>query len=430
MTCWIAMEPGAVVVEHSHTNEQLGVVVEGSVTITAAGETREMLVGDAYVVPSDVVHHGVAGANGVLLVETFVPIREEYAKAWRAVAAGRVTAIAAARRVAASRRGLPQSGIGPDPPDHGRLSTRARVYGARRDRVRPIHDQPDAPADVRRGGAPPLRRVLCRARPPRGAVVVARAPQRPDRAADHRRHAADDALLPRAGDAAGAPHGLGPEVLPHRRHRRGRRREPLHLLLHARQLLGRRLLQAGIARLVVGVPDRGAGPPGRAALPDCPSRRRGRLRDLARRDRRARGADRHSLDDNWWGPVGPTGPERPRLRDLLRPRPGARLRRARLRPGLRLRALPRGLEQRLHGVLPGARTAPARRCPRQHVDTGMGLERLAMVMQGAQSIYDTDLYQAIIQRAAAPGRASPTASTPRPTARCASSPTTPAAAPS
>ncbi|MBA2595059.1 MAG: cupin domain-containing protein [Chloroflexia bacterium] len=88
MTCWIAMEPGAVVVEHSHTNEQLGVVVEGSVTITAGGETREMVVGDAYVVPSDVVHQGAAGANGVLLVETFVPIREEYAKAWRAVVDG------------------------------------------------------------------------------------------------------------------------------------------------------------------------------------------------------------------------------------------------------------------------------------------------------------------------------------------------------
>ena len=86
MTCWIAMEPGAVVVEHSHPNEQLGVVVEGSVTISAAGETREMLVGDAYVVPSDMAHQGVAGPDGVLLVETFVPIREEYAKAWRVVA--------------------------------------------------------------------------------------------------------------------------------------------------------------------------------------------------------------------------------------------------------------------------------------------------------------------------------------------------------
>ena len=88
MTCWIAMEPGAVVVEHSHVNEQLGVVVEGSVTLTAAGETRELMVGDAYLVPSDMVHSGVAGADGVLLVETFVPIREEYAKAWRAIAGG------------------------------------------------------------------------------------------------------------------------------------------------------------------------------------------------------------------------------------------------------------------------------------------------------------------------------------------------------
>jgi quercetin dioxygenase-like cupin family protein len=86
MTCWIAMEPGAIVAEHSHANEQLGVVVEGSVSITAAGETREMVVGDAYVMPSDLAHSAVAGEDGVLLVETFVPIREEYAKAWRAIA--------------------------------------------------------------------------------------------------------------------------------------------------------------------------------------------------------------------------------------------------------------------------------------------------------------------------------------------------------
>jgi quercetin dioxygenase-like cupin family protein len=86
MTCWIAMEPGAIVAEHSHANEQLGVVVEGSVSITAAGETREMVVGDAYVMPSNLAHSAVAGEEGVLLVETFVPIREEYAKAWRAIA--------------------------------------------------------------------------------------------------------------------------------------------------------------------------------------------------------------------------------------------------------------------------------------------------------------------------------------------------------
>src|SRR4051812_5729627 len=88
MTCWIAMEPGAIVAEHSHVHEQLGVVVEGSVTLTVAGETRELVVGDAYLVPSDLTHNGVAGADGVLLVETFAPVREEYARAWRAIAGG------------------------------------------------------------------------------------------------------------------------------------------------------------------------------------------------------------------------------------------------------------------------------------------------------------------------------------------------------
>lgn len=86
MTCWIDMEPGAVVVEHSHPNEQLGVVVEGSITITAGGETRTLETGDAYAVTPDLRHHGVAGPDGVVLVETFVPVREDYQRMWLEVA--------------------------------------------------------------------------------------------------------------------------------------------------------------------------------------------------------------------------------------------------------------------------------------------------------------------------------------------------------
>lgn len=82
MTCWITIAPGAVVPTHSHVNEQCGVVIDGSVTITAAGETRTLEAGDAYLVTSNLVHEAVAGPNGVVLVEVFSPVREEYRRLW------------------------------------------------------------------------------------------------------------------------------------------------------------------------------------------------------------------------------------------------------------------------------------------------------------------------------------------------------------
>ena len=101
-------------------------VVEGSVTITAAGETREMLTGDAYVVPSNLAHQGVAGANGVVLVETFVPIREEYAKAWRAVVE-RSSSVAIALWLVMSCCLCTNRGIGPVAPAAVRVSGRQLV---------------------------------------------------------------------------------------------------------------------------------------------------------------------------------------------------------------------------------------------------------------------------------------------------------------
>ena len=67
--------------------------------------------------------------------------------------------------------------------------------------------------------------------------------------------------------------------------------------------------------------------------------------------------------------------------------------------------------------------------PAQNIDTGLGLNRLAAILQGTTSIFDTDQFVPLIAlgEQLSGQRAGPTSTW---TARCASSPTTPAACPS
>src|SRR5688572_32832628 len=65
----VALAPLCVVPEHLHPNEQLGVVVKGSMTFTIGGERRELVAGDTYNIPASVPHTVTAGSDGGVAID-------------------------------------------------------------------------------------------------------------------------------------------------------------------------------------------------------------------------------------------------------------------------------------------------------------------------------------------------------------------------
>jgi alanyl-tRNA synthetase len=107
----------------------------------------------------------------------------------------------------------------------------------------------------------------------------------------------------------------------------------------------------------------------------------------------------YRLDDNWWsaGPVGPNGPDSEIYVDRGEQWGCGR---EECGPGC---DCPRYLElwnnvfMQYNTTPDGVRSPLATPC----VDTGMGLERLVLLVQGARTMYETDFYQPIIARVSA-----------------------------
>ncbi len=106
------------------------------------------------------------------------------------------------------------------------------------------------------------------------------------------------------------------------------------------------------------------------------------------------------LEDNWWGPPGDSGPCGPDSEIYYDRGVEHGCGRADCKPGCECE---RFLEiwnlvfMEFYQDLEGARTP----LPRKNIDTGLGLERLTMVLQGKESIFDTDAFRVIIDRFAA-----------------------------
>jgi unsaturated pyranuronate lyase len=78
----VEIDPGAELPEHRHDNEQLGLVVEGSVRFRVGAEERRLGPGEAWRIAPNTSHSVTAGESGALVLDVFSPPRDE----WRALA--------------------------------------------------------------------------------------------------------------------------------------------------------------------------------------------------------------------------------------------------------------------------------------------------------------------------------------------------------
>jgi quercetin dioxygenase-like cupin family protein len=74
----VEVDPGADLPEHSHDNEQLGIVLRGSLTLRVGGAERELGPGETWRIASGTPHSGRGGPGGAVVVDVFAPPRTDW----------------------------------------------------------------------------------------------------------------------------------------------------------------------------------------------------------------------------------------------------------------------------------------------------------------------------------------------------------------
>jgi quercetin dioxygenase-like cupin family protein len=78
MLSHVHLEPGAVVEEHSHPHEQVGMWLAGKAIFYIGDEQKTVQAGDMYRIPGNVRHKVIVLDQPAQALDIFCPIREEY----------------------------------------------------------------------------------------------------------------------------------------------------------------------------------------------------------------------------------------------------------------------------------------------------------------------------------------------------------------
>jgi len=75
----VELDPGSVVPEHRHEQEQLGMVLQGLMSFRVGEEKRDLGPGGTWRIPSNVPHEVTAGPDGAVVIDVFAPVRDDWA---------------------------------------------------------------------------------------------------------------------------------------------------------------------------------------------------------------------------------------------------------------------------------------------------------------------------------------------------------------
>jgi quercetin dioxygenase-like cupin family protein len=74
----VELDPGAVVAEHRHEHEQLGMVIRGEMDFRVGDERRVLGPGETWRIPSNTPHEATAGPEGAVVIDVFAPVRADF----------------------------------------------------------------------------------------------------------------------------------------------------------------------------------------------------------------------------------------------------------------------------------------------------------------------------------------------------------------
>ena len=74
----VELDPEGEVPSHTHPHEQAGIVLEGDLEMSIAGEVRKLKPGEVYIIPGNVPHWARSGSIPARVLDIFSPVRDEF----------------------------------------------------------------------------------------------------------------------------------------------------------------------------------------------------------------------------------------------------------------------------------------------------------------------------------------------------------------